>query len=164
MPRAAAYQARRSPARSGRRTTSCIAGAGQRLRLARDRDDGVASHNDFGSLMKRDMDTLRSLLLWMEEQETDMFILQMLPGLPDHYATVAYVQMLKSGGFLDQSSQGTLRVSWMGYEFLDKVRDPEIWRKTKDGAEKVGSWSVKLLADLATGYIKAKAVELGLPI
>lgn len=114
--------------------------------------------------MKRNMDTIRSLLLWMEEQDTDMFIFQMLPPLPDFEATMGHAKMLISGGFIDVSDRYTLRMSWSGHEFLDKVRDPEIWRQTKEGASKVGSWSVKFLGELATGFLKAKAVELGLPV
>lgn len=114
--------------------------------------------------MKRNMETIRSLLLWMEVQDTDMFVFQMLPPMPDHESTMGHVQMLISGGFIDVSNRHTLRMSWAGHEFLDKVRDPEIWRQTKAGAAKVGSWSVKFLGELATGFIKAKAIELGLPI
>lgn len=114
--------------------------------------------------MKRDMETIRGLLLWMEEQDTDMFIYQTLPHLPDFATTLGHAKMLISGGFIDVNDKHTLRMSWAGHEFLDKVRDPEIWRQTKEGASKVGSWSVKFLGELATGFIKAKATELGLPI
>lgn len=114
--------------------------------------------------MKRNMDTIRTLLLWMEEQDTDMFMFQTLPHLPDYESTLGHAQMLISGGFIEVSNRHTLRVSWAGHEFLDKVRDPEIWRQTKAGAEKVGSWSVKFLGELAAGFIKAKAIELGLPV
>ena len=76
---------------------------------------------------------------------------------------MAHAQMLVSGGYIDVDRH-TIRISWAGYEFLDSVRDPDIWRKTKEGAQKMGSWTVKLLADIATGFIKAKAIELGLPI
>ena len=114
--------------------------------------------------MKRNMDTIRSLLLWMEEQDTDAFMFQFLPDMPDHESTMAHAQMLISGGFIEVSNRHTLRISWAGHEFLDKVRDPEIWRKTKEGASRVGSWSVKFLGELAAGLIKAKAIELGLPL
>lgn len=56
------------------------------------------------------------------------------------------------------------QLTWDGHEFLETIRDPEIWRKTKDGANKVGGWTVNLLAELGKGYLKAKAIELGLPI
>jgi hypothetical protein len=99
----------------------------------------------------------------MEAQDQDAFMFQFLPDMPDHDSTMAHAQMLVSGGFIDVSGH-TIRISWAGYEFLDSVRDPDIWRKTKAGAEKMGSWTIKLLADLATGFIKAKAIELGLPL
>ena len=56
------------------------------------------------------------------------------------------------------------RITWAGHEFLDTVRDPEIWRKTKNGADQLGSWTIKILADMASGYVRAKAQELGLPL
>ena len=37
--------------------------------------------------MKRDMETIRSLLLWMEEQDTDMFAYFELPPMPDDETT-----------------------------------------------------------------------------
>jgi len=36
--------------------------------------------------------------------------------------------------------------------------DPEIWRKTKDGAAAAKGWTMDLLADLAKGFIK-KQIE-----
>lgn len=77
--------------------------------------------------------------------------------------------MLKDAGFLAHEKmlaggQFGWRLTWQGHEFVDEVRDPEIWRKTKEGAEKVGSWSIKLLGELAAGFVRAKAAELGLPL
>lgn len=114
--------------------------------------------------MKRNMDTVRDLLLWMEEKNEHLFLLGELPHMDTFNATLAHVQLLESGGLLERAPSSAYRISWSGYEFLDKVRDPEIWRKTKEGAEKVGSWSVKLLADIASGFIRAKAAEMGLPL
>jgi hypothetical protein len=36
------------------------------------------------------------------------------------------------------------------------MRDPEIWRKTKEGASKAGGFTVSLLADLAKGLIRTQ--------
>ncbi|WOE75278.1 DUF2513 domain-containing protein [Alterisphingorhabdus coralli] len=114
--------------------------------------------------MKRDMETIREMLLWMEEQDERLFMLGELPIFDDNREkTIAHLTMLQSAGFIDKMPSGAFSISWEGYEFLDKVRDPEIWRKTKDGAEKVGSWGIKLIGELASGYIKLKASELGLP-
>jgi len=117
--------------------------------------------------MNRDMDKVRTLLLALEELENPYFLSMDATPLGDIESPqemVEYLKLLESGGLLDVSQRSTCRVSWAGHEFLDSVRDPEIWRQTKDGAAKVGSWSIKLLADLATGFVRAKAVQLGLPI
>lgn len=114
--------------------------------------------------MKRDMEVIRNLLLWMEEQDEGLFLYGMLPAFPTPSSTVEHVQMLVSAGYLTQTHQNAFRITWEGHEFLDKVRDDEIWRKTKEGASSLGSWSVKILGELASGYIRAKAVELGLPL
>ncbi len=49
-----------------------------------------------------------------------------------------------------------LRITWDGHEYLDSVRDPDIWDKTKLGAEKVGGFSLDVMKALAKGLIKKK--------
>ena len=41
-----------------------------------------------------------------------------------------------------------------GHEFLDTLRDPEIWRRTKQGAKKIGSASIDVLFTLGKAYAK----------
>jgi hypothetical protein len=43
------------------------------------------------------------------------------------------------------------RLTWEGHEFVDAVRDPEVWAKTKKGAEQVKGFTLDLLKDLAKG-------------
>lgn len=121
--------------------------------------------------MKRDMELIRRMLLTMEESEETLVRSIAFEGVKR--ATVQYhFQLLADAGFLeaqemylkDRSLHMGYRLTWAGHEFLGSVRDPEIWAKTKQGAEKVGSWSVKLLADLASGFVRVKAAELGLPL
>jgi len=52
-----------------------------------------------------------------------------------------------------------LRLTWQGHEYLDNIRDPEIWRQTKSGAEKLGGLSLDILSALAKGLIKKKIEE-----
>ena len=47
-------------------------------------------------------------------------------------------------------------LTWRGHEFLDSIRDPEIWRETKDGAKKIGGLSIELIGELAKGLLKKK--------
>lgn len=117
--------------------------------------------------MKRDMDKVRGIMLALEADDQPFFMTMDTPaigGTENGRQTVEYILMLHSAGFLERSQQSTYRISWAGHEFLDTIRDPEIWQKTKAGASKVGSWSVKLLGELAIGFARAKAKELGLPI
>lgn len=125
--------------------------------------------------MKRDMDLIRAILLRLEESENAHNGTKVLSDLADDRAVSAHLKMLEDAGFLENyevrpfaGKMLTLRhgwrITWQGHEFIDTVRDPEIWRKTKSGAEKVGSWSMKLLTDIATGFVRAKAQEIGLPV
>ena len=58
-----------------------------------------------------------------------------------------------------------MRLTWEGHEFLDTVRDPEIWRKTKSGAATAGGYAFGFMKDLATAYAKHVAKErLGLEL
>jgi hypothetical protein len=51
------------------------------------------------------------------------------------------------------------RLSWYGHDFLDSIRDPKIWERTKRGAEAAGGFTVDLLKDLATGFIRKQIEE-----
>jgi hypothetical protein len=48
------------------------------------------------------------------------------------------------------------RLTWEGHEFLDDIRDPEIWRKTKDRAKSVAGAGLSLLWEIAKAEIKTK--------
>lgn len=122
--------------------------------------------------MKRDMDLIRQLLLRIEAQRvgTGAVVEQALSlsahqpplGLegedPDevHYN----MRLLVEAGFLDMTrTQFTGRfnirgITWAGHDFLDSVRDEQVWRKTKEGALKAGGFTVDLLRDLAKGFLK----------
>jgi len=73
--------------------------------------------------------------------------------------------MLVDGGFVDSlpaDMSGAFQMkglTWNGREFLDAIRSPEIWRRTKDGLGKVGGWSVDLAWELAKAYGKQLAKE-----
>lgn len=117
--------------------------------------------------MKRDMDLVREILL-KAEQHNDAIVPTFYTSA-NKLVTQGHLQMLVDAGYLAhvKSIAGGgygWRLTWAGHEFIDEVRDEEIWRKTKEGAEKVGSWSIKLLGEIASGFVRAKAIEMGLPI
>jgi len=120
--------------------------------------------------MRRDMDLVRELLLRLEAIPIQAGSAAMLslnrPPLVldgDDVDKIAYnLRLITDARFLNLTrSQGAdtigiLGLTWEGHEFLDTVRDPEIWRKTKEEAKKAGGFTVGLLADLATGLIKTQ--------
>ncbi|QBK31616.1 DUF2513 domain-containing protein [Roseitalea porphyridii] len=107
--------------------------------------------------MKRDMDLIREVLLQIEDG-CDAFDYDEFEGEADYleYQLV----LLRDAGFIDahllDSSCAINKITWDGHDFLDSVRDPEIWRKTKDGAAAAGGFTVELLGELAKGLIKTK--------
>jgi hypothetical protein len=119
--------------------------------------------------MKRDMDFVRDLLLRIESGETNFagapkaFTGQ--PPNPEAEKLGEHQRLLKQAGFVDvhaESLTGLIVVrglSWRGHEFLDSVRDPKIWAKTKDGALAAGGFTVDLLKDLAKGFVKKQIEE-----
>ena len=77
-------------------------------------------------------------------------------------------ELITSGQDINAMSDGSWifnRLTWAGHDFLDTVRDPEVWTRTKDGASKMGGWTFGLLKDLGTAYLKHVAKErLGLDL
>lgn len=44
---------------------------------------------------------------------------------------------------------------------LFAVRDPDVWKETKSRASQVGGWTLDIVKELAKGYLKQKAQQLG---
>lgn len=121
--------------------------------------------------MKRDMDLVRNLLLTIESHQnlTGNQLIQYGDqedlGITDYSRdqVIYHIRML-----IDESMiQGEMvyggpiisKLTWQGHDFLDSIRDPEIWQKTKDGVKNAGGFSMDLLGDLAKGLIKKKIEE-----
>ena len=49
-----------------------------------------------------------------------------------------------------------LELTWQGHEFLDAVRDPEVWGRAKDGAEAAGNWTIGFLAESAKAHRRGR--------
>ena len=121
--------------------------------------------------MKLDKDLVRDILLALENDDEDSFGYKDL-SLDDHtQEEVTYhVCILAEGGFLTAMDLSTLdgydwraqRLTYDGHEFLDTIRDGEVWKLTKDTAKKAGVGSLKLLFEVGKSYGKQKLVEHGL--
>jgi hypothetical protein len=125
-----------------------------------------------GAVLKRDMDYIRELLLEIEAGKTmfetlsseDAAILRASPRKPMSQEEAdklrGHLDLMQQAGLIEIESSSVVvkSLTWKGNDFLDSIRDPEIWRKTKDGAAAAKGWTMDLLADLAKGFIK-KQIE-----
>ena len=50
-----------------------------------------------------------------------------------------------------------LELTWDGHDFLDSVRDPTVWERTREGAKKLGGVSLDVFVDLAKACLRAEA-------
>ena len=126
--------------------------------------------------MKRDMDLIRDILMKIEGGQlaftaisSDMASRLDIPletPMSEEEADQlrGHLDLLEQGEFIEIEARyggGLYQIkglTWQGHEFLGSVRDPEIWAKTKKGAEAARGFTVDLLKDLAKGLVK-KQIE-----
>ena len=124
--------------------------------------------------MKRDMDLMRELMLRLEALPMGLGdAVTITPEDPavavEGYDVVQinhHLDLIREAGFIDDGGGSQPMLGFIfcgltgkGHDFIDAVRSPEIWRKTKAGAKEIGGWSVDLLWGLAKEYAKQVAKE-----
>lgn len=123
--------------------------------------------------MSRDMDLVRELLLRLDEYPAGRFYVVTAPddeevNVPGYEPAVInyHLEMLANAGFVEAPGSWpaaggiTFRgLTWEGHDFLDTIRDPEVWRRTKGGASKLGGIAFSALKDMAVAYGKLVAKE-----
>ena len=116
--------------------------------------------------MKRDMDLVRSILLDLESLPTPSQGYYFLEGA-DEDAFDHSMKVMLDQGLIEAQKWGThdrprgrwhamVRLTWAGHDFLDTIRDDEVWQKTKAGVKAAGGFSFDLMKALAKGLIKKK--------
>ena len=114
--------------------------------------------------MVRDMDIIRDLLLRIEAQTAHEAQGVFRPSNVEREVLDGHMMIMLDRGLIEakdwQDMQGhnwaMARLAWEGHDFLDSIRDDEIWRKTKEGVAKAGGFSLDLIKALAKGLIKKK--------
>ena len=126
--------------------------------------------------MKCDMDLVRDILFAVEASDETQLgcVIIEIPGrskaeLSYHICQMADAGLLKAQDDSCLGSDGyewqAERLAWQGHEFLDAVREPEVWRRTKEGLAKVGNTSLEFVWELAKEYGKRLVKErLGIDI
>jgi Hypothetical protein (DUF2513) len=119
--------------------------------------------------MKLDKDLVREILLQVEAYPHPMGWVEL--SVPGHSAEeiAHHVELLDEAGFIEAQELTSMdgydwrakRLTYEGHEFLDTVRDGEVWRFTKETAKKSGVASVQALFDIGKSYAKQKLLEHG---
>ena len=133
----------------------------------------ILSPSQAGDEMQRQMDLIRELLLKLETipmRPGGTIVIPpgdkniAVPGYDSDQIDYHFRQILKSGyiddgGINSMTGLGFRCLTPAGHDFLDSVRDPETWAKTKKAAAGAGGFTIELLRDLAKGFIKKQIEE-----
>lgn len=131
--------------------------------------------------MKRDLNLVREILLHFENVDKPRVSIKSLVFEGHSAEAIAFhVELMKEAELLDHlvdrpnlgigrpsmvSFDMGIRPTMKGYDFLDSVRDPEIWRQTKSAANKVGGATFDFIIEIAKGVARQVLKErLGIEV
>lgn len=115
--------------------------------------------------MKRDMDLVRLILLEIEKYDANSTSYESITI--DGYSSgevrecvilLENAGMVSDTNYMMDGSTFARRLTWDGYDYLDKVRDNTIWKKTKDAIKEKGlPLAVDTVKMIASAFITAAA-------
>lgn len=117
--------------------------------------------------MKLNTECLRDLLLYLEENlsATNPVIVNNLTLNNYSQEDLIYTaDKLREAGFLNCTKKSfdnmpfimIHSITYQGHQFLDSIRDKNIWTETKAKASKIASVSLPILQEVASTIIKVK--------
>jgi hypothetical protein len=117
--------------------------------------------------MKRDMETVRRLLIAVEGSEGYLQIKD-----PEEAFHVAWMldaglvqAVLHKSDAFGACAATVERLTWAGCEFLDAARNDTVWRTAKEKMFKPGvSWTFSLLSEVLKALAKQQLAHAGLPV
>lgn len=94
--------------------------------------------------MQRDMELVRDLLLLIESKENDGELV--IPKEWDREIVAYHLKILDQAGYVKNNTKWAdnkpmwllASLTWDGHEFLDSIKNENVWVKTKDGVKKKG--------------------------
>ncbi|MFE7065008.1 DUF2513 domain-containing protein [Sutcliffiella sp. NPDC057660] len=114
--------------------------------------------------MKRDMELVRELLLLIENNYGNELI---IPKEWDREIVAYHLKILDQAGYVNNNTKWAdnrpmwliASLTWDGHEFLDSIKNDNVWVKTKDGVKKrgleLGSIPFDVLKEYASIQIKS---------
>ncbi|WP_428525980.1 DUF2513 domain-containing protein [Roseibium sp.] len=122
--------------------------------------------------MQRDMDMVRDIMLEIEtgkkvfevrSDDTSRILMVEELGMSREEADKLehHLKLIQNRGLAEFTRTGgggwiVDEITWAGHDFLDSVRDSEIWAQTKVGAEKAGGFTFDIIVAVAKGLIRTK--------
>lgn len=119
-----------------------------------------------GENMKLNHETVRNLLLFIEEQDTPGVNLEKLNTFSKNYnyesSEVYYtINRLNEANYINAKIQNYYggidieieSITWNGHKFLDTIRDNKVWSKTKSIVSGFSSVSLSLIENVASNVI-----------
>lgn len=126
-------------------------------------DNVLYKIQEWTSSMKLDKDLVREILLAVEasDKTPDSWIDLALESHSNDEVSY-HVMLLHEAGFIVAQDLCSIsdfdwrpkRLTIRGHEFLDTIRDREVWRLTKAGAEKAGGVSLAVMLEIGKAYGK----------
>ena len=127
--------------------------------------------------MKRNLDLVRTLLLKIEEHNCSEPIVSRSIEVEGHNEVEIglHLNAMADAGFLViegyRTETGRLietaiifDLTWKGHEYLDTIRDPAIWKKTKELSQKSGNAAFEFSIEIAKAVAKQALSRLGLDL
>jgi hypothetical protein len=127
--------------------------------------------------MKREQDLIREILLAVEANDKNPLDWIELKIANYTKRQISYhVHLLDEAGYLEAIDVSTMgedgycwypkRLTFHGHEFLETVRQPEVWAKTKEIAKNGGSMAIEVLLEIGkaviTANVKAQLMKMGI--
>jgi len=117
--------------------------------------------------MKRDMDLIRELLKYIEENSDDKPLRNSLwidigdhsnETINGHLAIMIDAGLVAGtiGGVGNPTTVHKVRLTWAGHEFLDEARDDQNWEKARDLMNKAGGFSIEIAKQVLQQIILEK--------
>ena len=113
--------------------------------------------------MKRDMDLVREILLAMEEDKKEITGDYSSELIVEHQLLMWKAGLIEGIDVSSKDGPGfiTQRITWLGYDYLESVREKSAWEKIKETMKKHGlPETINIVKDIAGTIISKKLDKL----
>jgi hypothetical protein len=112
--------------------------------------------------MIRNMELIREILIKMEQDPMCDGQHEVNLDMPNYpFEELKYhSSLLMDAGFIKGERDSLIpivsRLTWEGHEFLDNIKDPGIWSKTKERAKGIPGVALKVIAEIAMSEVRKR--------